>query len=213
VATQLERRTATRTRLLDAALDVLVEAGIGGFTTTEVGRRAGLSQGAIFRHFPTKADLLAATVEHLYAGVRSRYHDQLARLRGDLDPADRLRIGIVVLWELFQDERLLAAYDLYAASRTDDALREDLRPVVQANGDSIHALAEAVFGRAVTVSPTRFHTMVDLVVCTMQGLVTSPRGLIDPDVEQRVVTLLSDLTLAVVAGTLPAPTGGSGALA
>jgi AcrR family transcriptional regulator len=34
-------------------------------TTIETARRAGLSRGAQLHHFPTKAELLTAAVEHL----------------------------------------------------------------------------------------------------------------------------------------------------
>src|SRR5690606_10519027 len=133
MATQHERRTATRSRLLDAALAVLVDHGAAGFTTTEVGRRAGMSQGAIFKHFATKADLLAATVEHLFAALVAQYEGQFATVDPVDDPATRLRVGLDLLWEVFQDERLLAAYDLFTAARTDPDLRADLQPVVRAH--------------------------------------------------------------------------------
>jgi AcrR family transcriptional regulator len=193
--TQVERRTATRTRLLDAAMEVLVDEGAVGFTTTEVGRRAGLSQGAIFRHFDTKGDLLAATVEHLFAGFRARYQDQVARMRPDLAPADRLRIGFVLLWEVFEDPRLHAAYDLFTAARTDDDLRADLQPVVRAHVAALHEFADAAFGDALSVDAARWHTVVDLVAATMQGLVVNRQGVNDPDVERRVRALLSEIML------------------
>jgi AcrR family transcriptional regulator len=195
MATQLERRTATRARLLDAAMLVLVEAGGSGFTTTEVGLRAGLSQGALFRHFPTKAHLLAATVEHLFAELRARYEEQMGRLRPGVPPADRLRIAFVLLWETFQDPRLAAAYDLFAAARTDADLQGDLQPIVRAHVASLHAFADAAFGDAVEVDRQRFHTMVDLVAATMQGLVVNRQAVADPDVEDRVRALLAEVVV------------------
>lgn len=205
MATQAERRTATRAKLLDAAMATLVERGIVRFTTTEVGQRAGVSQGAIFRHFPTKADLLAATVEHLYGGLRARYEDQAAGLRPDLAPADRLRIGVVLLWEVFQDERMRATYDLYAAARTDNALRAHLRAVMQAHAVHVHALAQAIFGDAATVGPERFHTVVDLVSSTMQGMISGTSGMSDRADPQQLLSMLADITIeALGAGDAPA---------
>ena len=46
--------------LLDAAVDLLAEAGPQGFTLREVARRAGVSHNAPYRHFNDKDDLLAA---------------------------------------------------------------------------------------------------------------------------------------------------------
>jgi AcrR family transcriptional regulator len=196
--TQQERRTVTRGRLLDAALAVLVEAGAAGFTTTEVGRRAGLSQGAIFKHFPTKADLLAATVEHLFAALVAQYEGRFAAVEAvapGAGPAERLRSGLDLLWEVFQDERLLAAYDLFAAARTDPALRGDLLPVVRAHVANLHALADSLFGEVAELDADRFHTAVDLAAATMQGLVVNRQGVADPEVEARVRSLLAEVAV------------------
>jgi AcrR family transcriptional regulator len=205
MATQAERRSATRAKLLDAAMDTLVERGVVGFTTTEVGQRAGVSHGTIFRHFPTKADLLGATIGHLYSGLRTRYEDQAAGLRADLEPAARLRIGVVLLWEVLQDEKMQATYDLYAAARTDDALRTRLCEVVQENSVHFHALAQALFGDASTVDPERFHTVVDLVACTMQGMVSDPLGVTDVAYQRNVLCLLADLAIEAVGAGDSAP--------
>lgn len=204
MATQQERRTATRERLIDAASDVLVSEGAAGFTTTEVGKRAGLSQGAIFKHFATKADLLAATAEAIFAGLVVTYEGEfVARTQpaggerasgstsgGPSTPAERLSTGLDLLWEVFQDDRLLAAYDLFAAARTDPALQTDLQPVVRAHVANLHALADLLFPEAQGADPSRLHDAVDLVAASMQGLVINRLAVADADVEERVRALL-----------------------
>ena len=54
------RSRATRVRLLQATAAALEELGYAGASTTEVARRAGVSQGALYKHFPSKVQLLAA---------------------------------------------------------------------------------------------------------------------------------------------------------
>jgi AcrR family transcriptional regulator len=49
---------ATRARLLRAAADVVGEAGYGTASVAEIASRAGLSAGALYRHFPSKAALI-----------------------------------------------------------------------------------------------------------------------------------------------------------
>ena len=49
---------ATRGQLLEAALECLIERGYAGTTLAEVTARAGLSNGALWKHFPTKAQLM-----------------------------------------------------------------------------------------------------------------------------------------------------------
>jgi len=48
-----------------AALEVVAEHGFHGTSTRELARRAGVSEALVFRHFPTKEDLIRA----ILAGV------------------------------------------------------------------------------------------------------------------------------------------------
>src|ERR1700712_5987306 len=63
--TQQQRREETRRALLDAAVESLIEVGFARTTTLEVQRRAKVSRGALLHHFPSKAELLVAAVDHL----------------------------------------------------------------------------------------------------------------------------------------------------
>jgi AcrR family transcriptional regulator len=65
-----------RARILDAAEQVFTESGTAA-STEEVARRAGVAVGTVFRHFPTKNELVQAITEH-----------RLARLLEQLDTLD-----------------------------------------------------------------------------------------------------------------------------
>lgn len=65
--TQAERSERMRRRILAAAFEVLRERGCAGFTTAEVARRAGVSRGAQVHHFPSKHELVAAAMEHVFS--------------------------------------------------------------------------------------------------------------------------------------------------
>jgi AcrR family transcriptional regulator len=53
-----------RSELLDIARDVFQDRGMKA-TTAEVAQRAGISEGALFKRFKTKAALFRAAVEHV----------------------------------------------------------------------------------------------------------------------------------------------------
>jgi AcrR family transcriptional regulator len=57
----------TRTRLLKAATEVFAAAGIQGATTREIARVAGVNEVTLFRHFPSKDELLGAVVQQVMA--------------------------------------------------------------------------------------------------------------------------------------------------
>jgi AcrR family transcriptional regulator len=55
-------------RILAAAVDVFREQGTDA-SIDEIARRAGVGHGTVFRRFPCKEDLVAATLEHCLAGI------------------------------------------------------------------------------------------------------------------------------------------------
>ena len=56
------RVTRTHHLVLDAASEVLAAEGFGGFTVDGVAARSGVAKTTIYRHWPTRYDLLAATM-------------------------------------------------------------------------------------------------------------------------------------------------------
>ena len=68
---QLHRRasqmTATRARIVQAAIELYTERGRSATTFKDVGRRADVAPGTLRRHFPTRDDLDAAIIERATA--------------------------------------------------------------------------------------------------------------------------------------------------
>jgi AcrR family transcriptional regulator len=60
-----------RRSLIDAALELVQEAGPSGITLREAARRAGVTHAAPYRHFADKEALLAAVAEVGFAQLRS----------------------------------------------------------------------------------------------------------------------------------------------
>lgn len=75
-----------RARILTAADEVF---GAGGpeASTEEVARRAGVGIGTVFRHFPTKQELLLAVL----AARLEQLRDQARALAGSADPGEAFR--------------------------------------------------------------------------------------------------------------------------
>src|SRR6476646_5674610 len=60
-----ERSEASTRRLLDAAIELLAEAGYAGMTLAAVGDRAGYSRGLVTTRFGNKQNLLRALTDRL----------------------------------------------------------------------------------------------------------------------------------------------------
>jgi AcrR family transcriptional regulator len=121
--TQAERREATRTALLDATVECLVEYGYANTTTVRVAELAGLSRGAQLNYFPSKAALVSAAVGHLAV----KRIDELRALVDSLPTGpDRLPALLDVLWDIHQGDLFDATLELWVAARTDAELRKEL---------------------------------------------------------------------------------------
>ena len=140
---QEERRRAMKARLLEATVDLLVERGFTGTTTSLVSERAGVSRGAQLHHYKSKNALVVAAVEHL-TDVR---RDELAAAARDLPQGRRhTRAVLQVLADHFTSPVFTAALELWVAARTDPALLEAVAPLEQRVGRETHKLAVELLG-------------------------------------------------------------------
>jgi AcrR family transcriptional regulator len=63
--------------LLDAAAEVFIASGVAA-PIREIAARAGVGTATIYRHFPTRADLIVAVYRHQVAGLAQAGPDLLA---------------------------------------------------------------------------------------------------------------------------------------
>lgn len=142
-ATQAERTAAMRARLLEATVELLVERGFAGTSTTLVSERAGVSRGAQLHHFPTKNDLVVAAVEHLTEQRRVELADAVANLPTG---QRRTRAVLEMLGDHFASPVFTAALELWVAARTDETLFASVAPLEQKVGREVHQMTVAALG-------------------------------------------------------------------
>jgi AcrR family transcriptional regulator len=76
--------------LIDAALQLVEEGGPEAVSVREAARRAGVSPGAPFRHFPSRSALMTAVAEDAQRRFRAEIDAALARAPAG-DPLQQLR--------------------------------------------------------------------------------------------------------------------------
>ncbi len=160
-----ERSATTRTRLMEATVECLAGLGWSGTTTTVVAERAGVSRGAQLHHYPTKAALVVAAIEHLALLRR----EEMRRAAETL-PAGANRTAAVL--ELLVNQHtgplFTAALEVWVAARTDQALREALVPVEVKVGREVHRLTIEMLGADESRPGTR--ESVQATLDLMRGL-------------------------------------------
>ncbi|MEV6827830.1 TetR/AcrR family transcriptional regulator [Amycolatopsis sp. NPDC051102] len=162
--TQAQRREQTRTALLDATIDCLVEVGYARTSVQEICARARVSKGAVQHHFTAKAELMAAAVEHLTTKLRRQLAASLAELPSG---GSGVAAAIDLLWAGYSGTLSTAVTELWVAARTDPELRAAIRPVDRALG---RATLEQVTQVAGELPPERAEMLFWLTVNLTRGL-------------------------------------------
>ena len=165
--TRAEQRVATRTAILDAAVQCLVEDGYAALTTRRVAERAEVAQSTLMHHFPAREALVIEAVSHLAMRIAdSALADaDFAALRdtGDLGPLlDRV-------WREFTSPQALAAAQLWYVAGAKPELAAHLRELEERLLAMLMAAAGAVVPDL--VEHPDFPALMDTGLALIRGLV------------------------------------------
>jgi AcrR family transcriptional regulator len=162
--TQAERSAGTQDLLLQATVDCLVDRGFDGTSTTEICRRAGVSRGAQLHHYPTKAELLIASVEYL---CDQRHAEFRAMVQAETSKTDRVDAAFEQLWNIASSPTLVAWVELGVAARTDPQMNAEMRRLSERLEDEVEDTLRTFFG-VETASPMR--ATVRMILSMLDGL-------------------------------------------
>jgi AcrR family transcriptional regulator len=189
--TQEQRRASTRTRLMAATIESLIECGYNGATTLEIERRAGVSRGARIHHFPTKASLLAAAVDHLYDRISGSYAVAFGTPEPGISDAQRVGVGLRAMWKLFRERDHAAVIELNVAARTDDELRQRLQEVGLRHRALALEAAAQLFGLNADVA----FPLIETIHVALMGLVLRRNVLADNQADDLTIALLEEMII------------------
>jgi AcrR family transcriptional regulator len=140
--TQAERSALTRSRLMQATIDSLLEVGYRRTTIRVVEERSGCSRGAILNQFASRSELLIAAVQHI---ARLRM-DQM-RSEADSVAATEGVDGLIdLMCRQFTGPLFYSSLELWNAARTDLQLQEVLYEEERKLGSLIRQLVQEMFG-------------------------------------------------------------------
>ncbi|HDP90331.1 MAG TPA: TetR/AcrR family transcriptional regulator [Thioalkalivibrio sp.] len=93
----------TRERILEAAHDLVMRQGYAATSIDQILEAAGITKGAFFYHFKSKASLAQALVERYAAFEEGMMRDILARAEKlSADPLQQVLIVVGLMEELFE---------------------------------------------------------------------------------------------------------------
>jgi AcrR family transcriptional regulator len=157
--TQAERKETTIAAIMDATIAALDEVGYGRTTVQQIATRAGVSAGAIFRHFPSRLDVIVEAAEEVGRRQVAEFLELMSTASVEGTPPIRVILAIFhtiarapygTLWD-----------ELSVHARTDPELRERLTPTVVADRDPAEAKALRNLTISVFSSEFRFRMTDD----------------------------------------------------
>jgi AcrR family transcriptional regulator len=187
--TQQERRAATVAALLDASIATIAEIGYARASAKVIANRANVSDGALFRHFETMGDFMAATAQEVLRRQLERFGKQVAEIPAEV-PA--LEAVLTVLRDLTANSTNAVVYELLIAARTDDKLRASLSDVMAEYSAKICEAARVLPG-AEAFPPELFPNLVALLTNTFDGAAIVRAVLPQPEIEANRIPLLLKL--------------------
>jgi AcrR family transcriptional regulator len=199
--TQAERREGTIRKLLDAATEALVDTGYAASSVQAICDRAGVSQGALFRHFETREALMVAVGEDIGRKTLERYRRDFEARRGVDDP---LPAALRLVRARCRSRLNQAWYELSLAARTSPRLRRGLRPVAERYHQDIETLARELLPELAARLGDGFSVLVDTIVAVFDG--ESVHGFVLPrrSVDDARISLLLALESALAPRERPA---------
>ncbi|MDZ7881621.1 MAG: TetR/AcrR family transcriptional regulator [Mycobacterium sp.] len=187
--TQQQRRADTIARLLDASIETIVEVGYARASAAVIAKRAGLSVGALFRHYPTMGDFMAATGYEVLRRQLESFSKQVAQIPSG-EPA--LPAVLSVLRDITASDTNAVLYELMVAARTDEKLRATLHVVLTEYSAKIFDAAGAV--TPTDGFPADARAVVTAILTnTFDGAAILRPVMTDPEFEQRKLAMLADM--------------------
>jgi AcrR family transcriptional regulator len=156
-------------------------------------KRAGVSVGALFRHFDTMGDFMAATAYEVLRRQLDSFTKRVAAI-----PSDRpaMEAGLTILRDITSSSTNAVLYELMIAARTDEKLNATLQNVLEQYTTKICDAARAL-PSAESFPQETFPVLVALLTNTFDGAAILRAVLPQPDIENRRIALLMSLLSGV----------------
>jgi AcrR family transcriptional regulator len=192
--TQQQRREETVGRLLDACIDTIIEVGYARASAAVITKRAGVSVGALFRHFDTMGDFMAATASEVLRRQLESFTKRVAAI-----PADRpaLEAALAILRDITGGPTNAVFYELVIAARTDEKLRETMQHELRQYGAKIIDAAHALPG-ADSVPKEQLPVLVTVMRNAFDGAAVVEGVLPQPEIAEQRIPVLSALLSAAL---------------
>lgn len=161
------RGLKTRNKIIEATIACLHEHGYQKTSTILVSQKAKVSRGSMLNQFPTKAELMIATAEHI---AESRAAAHVAGMDDAMDYREKLERLVPILWQEMRGPSGVARIELMLASRSDPDLAERFDPLNELLEKSHRKVVWALFKALGIENRSMSDAAVHLYAAALRGL-------------------------------------------
>jgi AcrR family transcriptional regulator len=198
-----ERRALSLDKVLEASRLTLETVGYNRMRTADVAKRSGMSEGTLFRYFPTKYELTQASLELALRRHTLRLIESIGALA---QPVVRREL-LDTLWSLLSHHELAWTYELFAASYSDAELRKTIAPTLNAHTEEVDALAVVVLRDMAGIDSKDALMAINLATWAMQGLVLRNMGRGQADSQEQLLDYIEFLAQTTYGTPTPVASG------
>jgi AcrR family transcriptional regulator len=151
-----DAQTSADDRIVDAALTLIAERGLGGVTMTEIAARAGVARQTLYNHYPDVDSIVVAVLDRHAA-------DSLARVTALIGTADSADAKL----ELLVRHTVAAAAHGHPAADFQAGLSPPARATIEEHGEAARGLIASILEEGVaggtfldTVDPNAYAYLV-----------------------------------------------------
>lgn len=194
---QAEKSLMTRTSILEATLQCLVNIGYAQTTTEKIAKQAGVSRGAMTHHFKSRAEVFYAAAKYVTEKRAVEYDRQIAGVRvlpGSLPTLQDMRDTMVALQKYYATPSFIALNELLRGARTDADLKRTMVPLEKSLDKKISESMLKRFPYLSAVEDTR-EMLMDLILSSLQGIALDLAPQLKGNRLQRLLDLLASVAM------------------
>lgn len=162
----------TRTAILEATLQCLVDIGYAQTTTEKIVKQAGVSRGAMTHHFKSRAEVFDAAAKYVIERRADEYDRLIGRITvkpGKLPTLQDMRDTMSVLQKYYALPSFLSLNELQRGARTDAGFRRAMMSLERSLDKKISDSMLKHFPFLADVEETR-QVLMDLILSTMHSV-------------------------------------------
>jgi AcrR family transcriptional regulator len=172
---QARKSLATQRQIIETTIRCLAKYGYHDTTYIRISEESGISRGAMRHHFPSRVDIMKATIEHLHNKRLAAFRKAAASFP---EGPSRTRANIKALWQHVNHPTFMVFIDLALAARKDRELAAIFRPAQRTFRQECYYAALELFPEWLK-HREQLRTAIDLALYMMEGMVLddlSPDG-------------------------------------